>query len=331
MASATIQTVTGPISPEELGPTLMHEHVLIGYPGWEAHTTHATPDRREMLRVCVDRIEELKAAGFRSMVDPCPSDLGRDVEFIAEVASRARFNIICATGLYKESEGGTAYWHMRANSGSQVGAMAELFERELCLGVGRTGIRPGIIKLATGPGQMSAYERTVFEAGARAASATGTPVTTHTDQGTVGDVQQKLLVEGGVAAQRIVIGHSCGTSDHAYQLGIARGGSYLGFDRFGLDILHPDAERTKALLRLIEAGAGDRVVVSHDSVWCWRGEPFGNPDAQRRFAESHTPLHFTRRIAPKLREGGASEAQIRALTLDNPRRFFAGEKLPALA
>jgi phosphotriesterase-related protein len=220
---------------------------------------------------------------------------------------------------------------MRANFGSQVGAMAELFERELRDGVGRTGIRPGIIKLATGPGQMSAYEQTIFEAGARAAAATGAPITTHTDKGTVGDVQQKLLVGAGVAAQRIVIGHSCGTSDHAYHLGIARGGSYLGFDRFGLDMLHPDAERTQALLRLLRAGAGDRVVVSHDSVWCWRGQPFGNAEAQRRFAEAHTPLHFTRVIAPRLREGGASEAQIRALTQDNPRRFFAGDKLPALA
>jgi phosphotriesterase-related protein len=209
--------------------------------------------------------------------------------------------------------------------------MAELFERELRDGVGGTGIRPGIIKLATGPDRMTDYERGVFEAGARAAVATGAPITTHTDRGTVGDVQQRLLVDGGVAAQRIVIGHSCGTSDTAYHLGIARGGSYLGFDRFGLDMLHPDAERTEALLRLLRAGAGDRVVVSHDSVWCWRGEPFGSPEAQRRFAELHTPLHFTRNIAPRLREGGASEAQIRALTLDNPRRFFAGEKLPALA
>jgi phosphotriesterase-related protein len=289
------------------------------------------PDRSELLRICVDRIEELKAAGFRSMIDPCPNDLGRDVEFIAEVASRARFNIICATGLYKEAEGGVAYWHMRSNSGSQVGAMAELFERELSEGVGRTGIRPGIIKLATGPDRMSEYERGIFEAAARAAVATGAPITTHTDKGTVGDVQQKLLVAAGVAARRIVIGHSCGTSDHAYHLGLARGGSYLGFDRFGLDLLYPDAERTKSLLALLVAGAGDRVVVSHDSVWCWRGQPFGSAEAQRQFAESHTPLHFTRKIVPALREGGASEAQIRALTLDNPRRFFAGEKLPSLA
>ena len=55
-------------------------------------------------------------------------------------------------------------------------------------------------------------------------------------------------------AHRIVVGHSCGTSDHAYHEKIARGGSYLGFDRFGLDIIHPDAERVKSLLHLLQAG-----------------------------------------------------------------------------
>jgi predicted metal-dependent phosphotriesterase family hydrolase len=108
---------------------------------------------------------------------------------------------------------------------------------------------------------MSDYERQIFEAAAKASVATGAPITTHTDQGTVGDEQQRLLTSLGVPAHRIVIGHSCGTSNHDYHLGIARGGSYLGFDRFGLDMLRPDAERTRSLLRLIQKGVGDRVVV----------------------------------------------------------------------
>ena len=178
------------------------------------------------------------------------------------------------------------------------------------------------------PYRLPAYERNVFEAAAKASAATGAPITTHTDHGTVGDLQQQVLTEHGVPAHRIVVGHSCGTSDHAYHLKIARGGSYLGFDRFGLEILRPDAERTAALLRLLEAGAGDRIVVSHDSVWCWRGEPL--PRALLAEAtEIWNPTHFSRRIVPQLREGGASEAQIEALLEANPRRFFAGEPLPA--
>ncbi len=329
--SQQVQTVTGPIPPERLGRTLMHEHLQIGYPGWESHSTRPGPARAERIALCVERIEELKAAGIRALLDPCPSDLGREAEFIAEVAQRTRFQIVCATGLYKESEGGAAYWKFRGHFGSSVDGMAELFIRELSEGIGSTGVRAGIIKVATGPHAMSDYERDVFLAAAKASVATGAPITTHTDRGTVGDVQQRLLVEQGVPAHRIVIGHSCGTSDHGYHMKLARGGSYLGFDRFGLDALNPDSERVSSILRLMEKGAGDRVVVSHDSVWCWRGEPFANPAVLEALRKTNHPLHFTKRMVPMLREGGASESQIEALLSENPRRFFAGEKLPGLA
>jgi phosphotriesterase-related protein len=330
MSRATLQTVTGPIRPDALGRTLMHEHLVVGYPGFEADTVQPGPDAAERFARCVDRIEEMKSLGFTSLLDPCPSDLGRDVELMAKVAQKTGFQIICATGLYKQAEGSYPYWHMRRLFGETVGAMAEIFVRELTEGIGGTGVRAGIIKVATGPGEMTEYERGVFEAAARASVETGAPITTHTDQGTLGDLQQQLLTGGGVPPHRIVIGHSCGTSDHAYHMRIARGGSYLGFDRFGLDMLHPDEERVASLATLVSAGAGDRVVVSHDSVWCWRGQPFP-AEVERAMAQHWNPSHFSLRVVPRLKERGVSDAQIDALLVDNPRRFFAGEKLAALA
>jgi phosphotriesterase-related protein len=326
MAVSMVQTVTGPVPADRLGPTLMHEHLTVGYGGWESDTLRPGPTAAERYAICVERIRELQALGYRTLVDPCPNDLGRDVELMAKVAQATGFQIICATGLYKEAEGGVPYWRMQGRYASSLDAMTELFVHELTEGIGRTGVRAGILKVATGPGRMSDYERTVFEAAAKAAVLTGAPITTHPDEGTIGDVQQGVLTAAGVPAHRIVIGHSCGTSDHAYHMRIARGGSYLGFDRFGLEILHPDAERVAALLRVLQAGGGDRVVVSHDSVWCWRGEPL--PRAMLAQAtEIWNPTHFSRRIVPQLREGGASEAQIDALLEGNPRRFFAGEPL----
>ena len=326
---ATLQTVTGPIGPDDLGKTLMHEHLLIGYPGSDTDTVNPGPGRAECVARCVDRIEEMKGLGFESMLDPCPSDLGRDVELMAKVAQITGFQIICATGLYKQSEGGYPYWQMRQSFGPTVDAMAEIFIKEITEGIGSTGVRAGIIKVATGPGEMTDYERGVFEAAAKAAAVTGAPITTHTDQGTVGDLQQQVLTENGALAHRIVIGHSCGTSDHDYHMGIARGGSYLGFDRFGLDVIQPDDERAASLAQLISAGAGDRVVVSHDSVWCWRGQPFP-PAVEAAMAKQWNPTHFSLRIVPKLKDRGVTDEQIDALLVDNPRRFFAGDKLPAL-
>jgi phosphotriesterase-related protein len=193
---------------------------------------------------------------------------------MATVSQKTGFQIICATGLYKQAEGGHPYWHVRSAFGSQVDAMADIFIKEITEGVADTGVRAGIIKVATGKGAITDYERTIFEAAAKASVETGAPITTHTDDGTMGDVQQEILTSAGVAPNRIVIGHSCGTTDHDYHMKIARGGSYLGFDRFGINALQPDDDRVAALARAIQAGAGDRIVVSHDSVWCWKGQPF---------------------------------------------------------
>jgi phosphotriesterase-related protein len=330
MPDTPLETVTGSITPDQLGKTLMHEHLLIGYPGSDADTVNPGLGTAERIARCVDRIEELKDLGYSSLLDPCPSDLGRDVELMAKVAQQTGFQIICATGLYKQAEGGYPYWHFRSNFGSTVDAMAEIFIKEISEGIGSTGVRAGIIKVATGPGEMTDYERGVFEAAAKASAETGAPITTHTDQGTVGDLQQRVLTENGALAHRIVIGHSCGTADTDYHMKIARGGSYLGFDRFGLDVIQPDDERVAALHRLIESGAGDRVVVSHDSVWCWRGQPFP-PAVEEAMTQVWNPTHFSKRIIPRLKDRGVTDEQIDRLLVENPRRFFAGEKLAALA
>ena len=77
----------------------MHEHLTVGYPGFEAHTSRPGPNRADMVTVCVERIRQLQELGYSSMLDPCPSDLGRDVELMVEVAEATGFNIICATGI----------------------------------------------------------------------------------------------------------------------------------------------------------------------------------------------------------------------------------------
>lgn len=326
MSQEFVNTVTGPIRVEDLGVTLMHEHVLIGYPGWEADTLRPGPARAEIVSTAVEKIRSMQEIGIQSMLDPCPNDLGRDVGLAAEVADKTGFNIICATGLYKENEGGFAHWHFVRSIGRGVEAMAELFIHELTRGIGDTGVKAGIIKVATGEGKITDYEYDVLSAAATAAVETGAPITTHTDQGTMGEEQQAFLLEKGVPAHRIIIGHSCGSSDHDYHMRLVDKGSYLGFDRFGLDILVPDEQRIDALVALLQKQQERRIVVSHDSVWCTRGQPFPAEmlaaiDVDKLF----NPTHFHRNIIPALLARGVSREQIDTMLVDNPRRFFQGE------
>src|SRR5437667_5563184 len=257
-----VQTVTGKCAPEELGPTLMHEHLLVGWPGWEAYAAEDRAQRRERLARCVDQMQELHGLGVRTLLDPCPIDLGRDVELMAEVAQRSQVRILCATGLYKEDLGAPAYFKFRTQFGDALAEMTDVFVRELSEGVGETSIRAGVIKVATSAHRITPYEELVLRAAARAHRATGAPITTHTDERTMGVEQLDILTAESVPSHAIVVGHSCGSSNLDYHLTLLDRGAYLGFDRFGLELLHPDRARTAALIGLLGVGVERQIRAS---------------------------------------------------------------------
>ena len=124
----------------------------------------------------------------------------------------------------------------------------------------------------------------------------------------------------GVAPAAIVVGHSCGASDVSYHLRMLDRGAYLGFDRFGLEMLHPDRERLAVLIGLLGLGFERQLVLSHDTVWCWRGRELKLPaETLARWQ----PTYVLREILPKLRAAGVAEEKIQAMLVDNPRRYFA--------
>jgi len=83
-----VMTVLGPISADRLGRVLVHEHLRIALPG-EEFDPRSRQSRRELIRRSVERLCELKEHGLGTFVDPCPMDLGRDVELMAEVSERS--------------------------------------------------------------------------------------------------------------------------------------------------------------------------------------------------------------------------------------------------
>jgi phosphotriesterase-related protein len=316
-----IHTVTGSCSPDELGVTLVHEHLMVGWPGWQADAGADRFDRQGTKRKCVERLLELEALGVGAMIDPCPSDLGRDVELMAEVAQETRVRIICATGLYKEDQGAAAYFKFRAAFSDVVSELTESFVAEIEEGIDGTGIKAGVIKVGTGPHRITDYERMVLTAAARTQKATGVPITTHTDEGTMGREQLAILLAEGADPARIVVGHSCGSADLRYHTDLLDRGAFLGFDRFGLEAAQPDRIRLAALVGLLGIGFERQIVLSHDSVWCWRGRPFDLPSV---LMPNWNPTHLFKTILPALREAGVSQEKIHCMLIDNPRRYFGG-------
>jgi phosphotriesterase-related protein len=317
-----VQTVTGRVLPEALGRTLIHEHVLIGFPGWELDALAPRFDRAEAMARAIDQMQQLRDLGVGTFVDPCPMDLGRDVEFLAELSQKSGLQIVCTTGAYFEAEGITyTFRHL------PVEEITAIYIKEISEGVGDTGIRAGAVKIATGAQRISDYERKLVQAGARAARETGVPLISHTQEGSCGHEQIDLVTGEGVSAERLVVGHSDGIDDHEYHRTLAERGAFVGFDRFGITIILPDEVRVKNVLKLAKAGHTRNILLSHDSIVCWQGRPV--PFANRyedvlAMLPDWRPTSVLTNIVPQLRAGGLSEADITTILVDNPRRLFAG-------
>ena len=201
--NSTVQTVTGPVDAAELGRTLVHEHIRISYWG-EEYERHEGWNRAETVALAVDKMGELLDAGFRTFVDPCPIELGRDPELYAEIAQRSGMNIVCTTGFYTEHMGWGLPVYWRARDPEEV---AEHYVAELTEGIAGTGgIRPGAIKAATGLDVTDA-ERRMLTGAALAQHETGVAIITHTENSRHGDVQQDIFESGGAELGRVLIGH----------------------------------------------------------------------------------------------------------------------------
>jgi phosphotriesterase-related protein len=323
---STINTTLGTTDTANLGRTLIHEHVLVGYPGWFIDNRMPRFVRSEALARVTAAFQQLHAYGVRTVVDPCPSDLGRDVEFVAEISQRSGITLICATGVYTEAQGIPF-----ALAHHELDAICDIFQREIEDGIGATGIKPGLLKIATGDGAISDYERKMLTAAARVAKRTNTPLLSHTENCTCGHDQIDIVTGEGVEPHHLLVGHSCGRDDHDYQAALARRGAYVGFDRFGIEIFNTDASRMKNVKQMIDAGLRDHVMLSHDTVNCWLGgiPGFGSPEIVKDVLPSWKLTHLFENILPQLQQMGVAATDLDHILTENPRRYFEGTEKPA--
>ena len=315
-----INSVLGPVDTADLGFTLIHEHLLIGWAGWQ-WDQKAAIDRKQEMAKAVDMLQELKSLGVQTFVDPCPMDIGRDAEFMAEASEKSGMTIIGSTGLYHSVMGIPSYYH-----GLSEEEIADIFITDITEGMAGTTIKAGIIKNATNANVVSEQETKVHLASGRAQVATGAPIITHTDEaGPMGIAQLDLYESRGVKPNRVAIGHSCGNGNIPYLLSVIDRGAFLAFDRFGFGLSATDEVRIAALLGIIGLGHADRMLLGHDSVSTFLGRGGFNPPPE--IAEkvvNWKPTHLIKNIFPRLKEAGVSQETIDTMMIHNPRRYFEG-------
>jgi phosphotriesterase-related protein len=319
-----INTVCGPVSSDKIGTTLMHEHIQFGYAGWYARTNRKQ-DKAKALSLSLKMMDDIKACGVKTYVDATPGDSGRDPEFYKEISEKSGVNIVCSTGLYTEGQGGSPYFKFQSLLTDAVEMLTDLFTNEIEDGIGDTGVKAGVIKIATGLDAITDYEKMVIRAAARAQKKTGVPIISHTEAGTMGPEQVDILVSEGANPKQIAIGHAGGSADLKYHVSILDKGVNLAFDRLGLDAelwkAGPDKFRKGSIVGLISMGYVNQLIFSHDVVLNWLG---GDVTLPKEMVGNWYPTHVFKNIIPALKNARVTDEDIHTIMVENPKKMFEG-------
>ncbi|MCR5067977.1 MAG: hypothetical protein K6A14_07950, partial [Erysipelotrichaceae bacterium] len=201
-----IRTVLGDIRKEELGRTLAHEHFIIDL----SKVRHDNFSLIETVEEVVPEIRLAMATGIDAAFEVSTIDLSRDVLKLREISLQTGLKIVCSTGFY------LTQYHPAWLADATVEDIARIYIKELTEGIGDTGIKAGLIaEIASSPLRFEGQEKKCLQAAAIAARTTGAAVSTHTGRPTAMETIDTLL-DGGVAPDKIIIGHQDLINDPEY-------------------------------------------------------------------------------------------------------------------
>jgi phosphotriesterase-related protein len=319
---ADVPTAKGTVESGALGRVLMHEHVFVITP----EVLQNYPEEwDEQVRIddAIEKLSALKAAGIDTIVDPTVVGLGRYIPRIVEIANRIDLNIIVATGVYTYDSVPNFFRFRGPLLGLDLpDPMVDMFVRDITEGIADTGVRAAFLKCAIDePGMTGDVER-ILRAVAKAHLQTGAPIMVHTVPAKRRGLEvHEVLTAEDVDPSRVLLAHSGDVNDPDHLSELADLGYLLGMDRFGVDMYLPFEERVAIVATMVERGYAERMVLAHDAscFFDWVDPSF------LAFSPNWHYLHITNDVLPALRDRGVTDAQIDAMLIDNPRRYFAPE------
>jgi phosphotriesterase-related protein len=303
---AELITTLGPIAEEQLETILPHEHVFVDLRTWD-QPGYAEADVEDVVRLMAPYLEEARAAGVSAIVEPSTGGVGRRADILRAVSEATGFPLVVPTGVYR------APWIPPWIHEASEDALAEWMAGELAGEIEGSGVRAGWIKLSAGDDGMTETERKVLRAGGRAGAAASAAIGSHTIRGWVVREQLDVLEGTGFAPERFVWIHTQAEAEFDLHLEMARRGAWVEYD--GIGDPAEDDRYLELVTRMLDAGLGERVLLSHDRGWYDPAQPGGG--------EPRGYTYLSERFLPQLRATGADDETIRLLMHTNPFRAFA--------
>jgi phosphotriesterase-related protein len=326
-----VETVTGPVEVEELGATLVHEHLQARDEAVLAQWPHAgTIAEEEPLRevdadgafdIASRLASRLIELGVTTICDPSAMFLGRNVHFMRRVAEQTGLQVVPCTGIY-------TYDHLppffAARDADQI---ADLFVHDIEQGIQGTDIKAAFIKCAADEPGITPNIEKVHRAAARASVRTGSPIMAHSQPASeTGPAQIDIFADEGVDLGRVQIAHTGDTDDLDYIERVLERGVFIGMDRYGLELYLPYDRRQKTVLALLERGYAERMFLSadHCATLDWFPLALAEQMVAAGAAKDWAMTLVPGKVLPELREAGMTPEQEETMMVSNPKRWLIG-------
>ena len=341
--SGTAMTVLGPVPVEELGITLMHEHILLdGASTWKC-PCHPEEKRIAEQPVNIEIIGELRmnpymnrdnvslddsdlaltelkkfqALGGHTVIEATNIGIGRDPPKLARISRMSGMKIIMGTGFYLQ------HTHPEWLKAMDVDEVTEFIVNDVGGGETQPEIMAGIIGEVGVSKDFTSEEMKSLRASARASRLTGLPLTIHLPgwERLAHKVLDVVEAEGADISHTVLCHMNPSHSDLPYQKSLAERGAFLEYDMIGMDYYYADQdaqspsdeENARALRSLIDMGFVDRLLLSQDVFLKIMLTRYGG------FGYGFILKHFV----PRLKRHGVDQASIDRMLIDNPKSVFS--------
>ena len=314
---AQVETTSGPIDADEMGRTLVHEHLISASETVRTQFPHLYDFDAEFDRA-VAELRKVQAHGVKTLVDPACMDLARDAAFAKRVADETGMQIVMCTGIY-----GVAYTFLpHYFQGRDEDHMADAFVHDIEEGIQGTGVKAAFLKCAADEPGITPDVEKIHRAIARAHKRTGRPIMAHSRPASrTGLDQMRIFTEEGVEPSMVQIAHTGDTDDLDYIEELLATGCYIGLDRFGIELYLPDDKRVATAVELVRRGHTERLALSCDAVANFDWFP---PELVQQMLPKWTMDHLFEDILPAMQGGGVSEDEIAVMLDQVPRRWLTG-------
>jgi phosphotriesterase-related protein len=253
-------------------------------------------------------IAKAQAVGVTAIVECSTVGVGRRADLDKAVSGATNCPLVVPTGIYREP------WIPEWAIAAREAELHEWMIGELQGEIEASGVQAGWIKLSAGDDGLTAAETKILRAAAAAGIASNAVIGSHTIRGRVVRDQLELIEAAGYSPERFIWIHTQAEPDFDLHLEIARRGAWIEYDAIGSEHFD-DNFFVQHIQRILDAGLGHRLLLSHDRGWYDPARPGGGvPQPYTYLSES---------FLPKLRAAGVDEATIQQLTHTNPFLAFA--------